>query len=69
MCQNDPTLEKPVCVDWCLRDVLTYEEREIEVDEDEEAKLDEMKVGLQALAYRFGLDEIKDAVNRMAKKG
>lgn len=69
MCQNDPTLEKPVCVDWCLRNVLTYEEREVEVEADNEVKLDEMNVGLQILANRYGLNVIMDAVDRMAKKG
>lgn len=67
MCQDDPDLEVPICVDWCIRDVLTYEEREIEVEE-EEIKRDEMKLGLDTLADRFGLDEIRDAVERMYRK-
>ena len=69
MCQSDPTLETPVCVDWCVRDVLTFEEREVEVDEEEEQpKLDEMKLGLKTLADRYGLQEIRDAVTRMSQK-
>ncbi|MFH0728537.1 MAG: (4Fe-4S)-binding protein [Pseudomonadota bacterium] len=69
MCQSDPTLKMPVCVDWCIRNVLTYEEREVEVEAEEEVKLDDMKVGLQALANRYGVDELRDAVTRMAQKG
>jgi len=68
MCQSDPTLKVPTCVDWCIRDVLTYEEREVEVEEDEaQVKLDEMKVGLAALANRYGLDEVRTAVARMSR--
>lgn len=59
----------PVCVDWCIRNVLTYEEREVEVEAGEEVKLEDMKVGLQALANRYGIDEIRDAVTRMTQKG
>ena len=25
MCENDPPLEVPKCVEWCISDVLTYE--------------------------------------------
>jgi benzoyl-CoA reductase subunit BamC len=67
MCESDPSAEIPVCVDWCLRDVLTYEEKVVEV-EGEEDKPDELKVGLTALADRFGLHEISDAVVRMAAR-
>ena len=50
MCQSDPDLKTPACVDWCIRDVLTYEEREVEVEE-EDVKRDrsgnacQMKIG------------------------
>ena len=46
---------------------LTYEEREVEVEVDEEAHLDEMKTGLTALANQYGLDNIKNAVDRMSQ--
>jgi benzoyl-CoA reductase subunit BamC len=66
MCESDPPLEKPMCVQWCLNDALTYEEREEEVEE--ETKLDEMEVGLEALASKYGLQKITDAVARMSQK-
>ena len=50
-----------------MRDVLTYEEREVEVEK-EDVKLDEMKIGLESLANQYGLDEIKDAIARMSQK-
>lgn len=69
MCASDPTLEKPLCVQWCLNDALIYEEREVEVDDEE--KQEELEVGLESLANKYGLDKIKDIVARMnaSKKG
>ena len=37
MCEDDPPQEKPLCVQWCLNDALTYEEREEEVEGRSEA--------------------------------
>jgi benzoyl-CoA reductase subunit BamC len=66
MCESDPPLEKPMCVQWCLNDALSYEEREEEVEE--EAKPEEMEIGLEALANKYGLKNLMDTVVRMAKK-
>jgi len=60
-------LSEPMCVQWCLNDALTYEEREEEVEE--EVKLDEMEIGLEALAGKYGLQKVMDTVARMSKKG
>jgi len=69
MCESDPPLTEPMCVQWCLADALTYEEREEEVDEEE--KLEEMEIGLESLAKKYGLQKIMDTVVRMSmsKKG
>ncbi|MHC4606914.1 MAG: 4Fe-4S dicluster domain-containing protein [Planctomycetota bacterium] len=64
LCEGE---EKPVCVEWCLNDVLVYEEREVEVDEEEE-KPEELEEGLESLADRYGMQKLKDAVARMSKK-
>jgi len=61
MCEGE---EEPLCVTWCLSDALIYEEREEEVEEEE--ALDEMEVGLEALANKYGLQKIMDAVARMS---
>jgi benzoyl-CoA reductase subunit BamC len=66
MCESDPPLEEPMCVQWCLSDALTYEEREEEVDED--IKPDEMETGLETLIDKYGLKNIVDAVSRIARK-
>ncbi|MFH0902015.1 MAG: (4Fe-4S)-binding protein [Pseudomonadota bacterium] len=52
MCESDPSLKEPMCVKWCLADALTYEEREEEAREGE--SVDEVDVGLEALASKFG---------------
>ena len=66
MCESDPPLEEPSCVQWCLSDALTYEEREEEVDE--ETELEEMEIGLESLVDKFGLEKVVDAVVRMSRK-
>ena len=65
LCEGE---EKPLCVQWCLNDVLIFEQREIEVDEEEEVKLGDMEIGLTALIDKFGKEKITDALVRMSKK-
>ncbi len=69
MCESDPPLAEPMCVQWCLADALTYEEREEEVEEEE--KREEMEIGLESLANKYGLQKIMDTMTRMSmsKKG
>jgi len=67
MCESDPTLEEPLCVQWCLNDALIYEEREEEVEEEEAQE--ELEIGLESLANKYGLQKIMDTVARMSKKG
>ncbi len=67
MCESDPPLSEPMCVQWCLNDALTYEEREEEAEE--EVNLEEMEIGLETLASKYGLHKIADAVARMSNKG
>jgi benzoyl-CoA reductase subunit BamC len=69
MCESDPPLDQPMCVQWCLNNALIYEEREEEVDEEEAAKPEEMEIGLEALAKKYGLEKVMDAVARLSKKG
>ena len=67
MCESDPPLEEPMCVQWCLADALTYEEREVEVEEEED-KPEEIETGLESLANKYGLQKVIDVVTRMSKK-
>ena len=70
MCESDPDLSEPMCVQWCLADALIYEEREEEVEEEEE-KHGELEIGLESLANEHGMDKMMDAIARMSmsKKG
>ncbi len=65
MCESDPPLEEPMCVKWCLADALTYEEREEDAEEDEETR-EEMDIGLESLANKYGLKKVMDAVARLS---
>lgn len=63
MCEDE---EKPLCVQVCRREVLTYEEID---DVAEETKPDEMEIGMRSLIDRFGAQKVADTYNRMNKKG
>lgn len=64
MCQDE---EMPLCVRACPAGALTYEEREEVVEE--EARPDEMEIGLKSLVDRYGLQKIADTFARMSQKG
>jgi len=66
MCEDDPPQEKPLCVQVCLNDVLIYEEREEEVEE--EVMQEEMVTGLRSLADKHGLENLVDTIVRMSPK-
>lgn len=59
MCEGEET---PLCVKWCLVDALQVEERE--EDADEQAALEDLEVGLESLADKYGMDKIMDALAR-----
>lgn len=63
MCEGQ---EKPLCVEWCLNEVLTYEEREEEVEE--VPALNELEAGLNALIDKYGLENIGTAVARISQR-
>ena len=64
MCESEPPLSEPMCVQWCLSDALTYEEREEEV---EEVEREELEIGLEALSDKFGFDKVIDTIVRMSE--
>ena len=69
MCEDDPPLEEPMCVQVCPHDALTYEETEEEGEEIEQP--DELETGLEALTKKHGVQKVMDAMARMSisKKG
>ncbi len=67
MCEGE---DEPLCVKWCLADALIYEEREEEVEEEaEEEEIEDLEIGLEALASKYGMQKILDTVARMSKEG
>ena len=63
MCEGE---EKPLCVTKCLNDVLIYEEREEEMEEQEYPQ--ELEVSVEALVNKFGVDKLMEAVARSSMK-
>ena len=63
MCEGE---DEPLCVKWCGVDALEYEEREEEIVEEEE--IEELDVGLESLAEKYGLQKLTDALARLSSK-
>jgi benzoyl-CoA reductase subunit BamC len=63
MCEDDPTLKEPMCVQVCRCGALTYAEWEEETAE-VAAKTNEMEIGLESLINRFGQDKVIDALEQ-----
>ncbi|HBX22080.1 MAG TPA: (4Fe-4S)-binding protein [Desulfotomaculum sp.] len=63
MCEDE---KEPLCVQWCLAEALTYEEREEEAEE--EVQLGDMEIGLKSLVDKYGLQQLVDTVARLANK-
>jgi benzoyl-CoA reductase subunit BamC len=63
MCESDPTVTEPLCVQWCLADALVYEERE--VTEEKAPAIDDVDIGLRALADTHGWPKVLDAIGRL----
>jgi len=66
MCENDPPLEAPMCVQVCEPGCLTYEEREVEETAEEE-KPEETEIGLESLVRKHGLKAVKETLDRLSK--
>lgn len=67
MCEADPPLDEPLCVQVCPADALTCTERE-DVGDEAVAQA-ELDAGLKRLAEKHGLQKIVRILDRMSKKG
>ena len=63
MCEGEDT---PLCVQWCLNDVLIYEEREEEVEEQPE--MSQIEADLASLVEVYGMERTANAVSRILQK-
>ena len=68
MCENNPPLDEPMCVQVCPYEALIYEDREEEGEDEPTQK--ELETGLEALVNKHGLKKVMDIVDRisMSKK-
>jgi len=64
MCESESP-QGPMCVQWCLNDTLTYEEREEEGEEEE--RPGELETGLQELVHKHGLKGVMDILAQISK--
>jgi Fe-S-cluster-containing hydrogenase components 1 len=69
MCEEDPTLKEPWCVQVCRCDALTYVEREDEREAEAEEKLGELELGIDSLVDRYGMQKLRETFTRMSSKG
>lgn len=67
MCEDDPAVELPLCVEVCRVDALVYEEYEEEVKA-EQIKISEMETGLKALVEKYGLQKLVETIDRLNSK-
>lgn len=62
MCEGE---DEPLCVKWCLVDALTLEEREEDVEEQEE--MEDLEIGLESLADKYGMQTLMDTLARLSE--
>lgn len=67
MCETVPPLAEPMCVQVCTCDALTYVEREEETGDGEPRE--EIEIGLEAMANKFGWQRVIDTAARLSRKG
>lgn len=68
MCEDEPPLALPMCVQACQQEALIYIEREEEVTtEKPEVKLDEMELAFDALVKKFGKKKLMESFGRLSK--
>ncbi len=66
MCQNEPPLSEPMCVQACQPGCLTYVDFE-EEEKEEKEKPEEMEIGLESLVNKYGVKSVMDTIARMSK--
>jgi len=67
MCESNPPLEEPWCIKVCGSGALTYIERSVEITK-KDVEREEIIIGLETLADKFGIQRVIDTVARMSEK-
>lgn len=66
MCEDDPPLPEPMCVQACVFGALTYEESE-EEDLGEGAKQGELETVYESLVDKYGVEKVMSTFSRLSK--
>lgn len=66
MCEEDPPLEVPMCVKVCPVEALVVVEKEVEAREEEPEN--EVELGLEALADKYGWDKVLESLAKKVTK-
>jgi len=67
MCESNPPLKQPWCVEVCKPGALTYIEREVERDVKDQEKRGDIEISLEALVKKHGVQAVIDSINELAK--
>ena len=68
MCEDEPPLALPMCVQACQQEALIYIEREEEVTTQKpEVKMDEMEIVFDSLVKKHGKKKVMDTFARLSK--
>ena len=67
MCESVPPLEKPMCVQVCGAEALTYVEREEPREAKEQEKRGEIEIGLESLVNKHGVQAVLDSMAELSK--
>ena len=68
MCEDEPPLALPMCVQACQQEALIYIEREEEVTTQKpEVKLDEMEIAFDSLVKKHGKKKVMETFGRLSK--
>lgn len=66
MCENDPPLSEPMCVQACVFGALAYEEGEDD-DVRAEAKQEELEAVYECLVNKYGVKKVMSTFTRLSK--
>ncbi len=67
MCESVPPLAKPMCVEACKAEALTYVEKEVEQEEKPQQTQGQFEIGLESLVNQFGVEAVLEKLIQMSK--
>jgi len=67
MCESVPPLLEPMCVAVCQPGCLTYEERQVATQVNEQETQEAVERGLESLVNKYGIKAVIGSLNRTPK--